>query len=270
MSFFVSLSLTACSSTETVKKPIQPIPYSEVCCSDFSQFSWVQLNTTEEIDFQLDSDSPIGHFSDGNSYFNAFKLSSRSGKVRLRLSSLMSNNSVVAPKLIALNNEFKIVSNTNLEQFDIKISNAFTRTQFQLNFELDATKTPYFIIYSTYSYLGKSIKVKHPARIRAEELGEPMPMVTDPTYTYERFGKLKLSIKTLSLKANKTPEKQVEITVKPAQPETQAFYQDAITEAVNTKNMNKALNLLDEAKKLGIKDAENIFINALEKTKNLL
>ena len=267
LSLLVGLSLTACSSTKAIQEPIVPIASSEVCCSDFAQFPWILLNSTEEIDFQLDADSPIGHFSDGNSYFNAFKLSERSGKVQLRLSSLMINDSVVAPKLIALDDQFNIVSTTNLDQFDIKTSDAFTRTQFQLNFELDATNTPYFIIYSSEAYLGQSIKIKHPARIRAEELGEAMPMVTDPTYKYERFGKLKLSVKTLSLQAYKVPEKQVKPITALAQPETQTFYQNAIIEAVNTNDITKALALLEEAKALGIKDAETVFVNALKNKK---
>lgn len=267
LSLFVGLSLTACSSTEIIQEPIVPISSSEVCCSNFSQFPWISLNTTENIDFQLDSDSPVGHFSDGNSYFNAFKLSERSGKVQLRLSSLMINDSVVAPKLIALDDQFKIISTTNLEQFNIKTSGAFTRTQFQLNFNLDATKTPYFIIYSSEAYLGQSIKVKHPARIRAEELGEAMPMVTDPTYTYKRFGKLTLSVKTLSLQAHKAPKQQTTPLTVSAQPETQSFYHNAIIEAVKTNDITKALALLEEAKALGIKDAKTVFVNALESKK---
>ncbi|MDD9175696.1 MalM family protein [Aliivibrio sp. S2TY2] len=267
LSLFIGLSLTACSSTQVIQEPMVPITSSEVCCSDFSQYPWIQLATTEDIDFQLDKDSPIGHFSDGNSYFNAFKLSDRSGKVQLRLSSLMINDSVVAPKLIALDHEFNVVNTTSLDQFNIKPSDAFTRTQFQLNFQLDATKTPYFIIYSSNEYLGQSIKVKHPARIRAEELGEPMPMVTDPTYAYERFGKLKLSIKTLSLQAHKQAPQQPKVAIKSAQPETHTFYKEAIAEAVKTNDIPKALALLEEAKALGIKDAETIFVNALENKK---
>lgn len=255
---FVSLSLTACSSTDTLTAPIEPLASSEVCCNDFSQFPWIQLGTTEELDFQLDSSSPIGHFSDGNSYFNAFKLSERSQKVQLSLSSLMINNAVVAPKLIALDDKFNIVSTASLDQFDIKTSDAFTQTQLQLNFDLDASKTPYLIVYSSDAYLGQSIKVKHPARIRSEELGEPMPMVTDPTYTYGRFGKLRLSVKTLSLQAYKA-------AVKSAQPETQVFYKKTITQAVKGNDISKALSLIEEAKALGIKDAESVFINALEK-----
>lgn len=268
ISLVLCLFLGACSSTDTIKNPIVPISPSKVCCSALSQFPWIELNTTEQLDFQLNLDSPIGHFSDGNSYFNAFKLSNRSKKVQLRLSSLMINNSVVAPKLITLNHKFEIISSKNLEQFEIKTSNAFSRSQFQLDFELDASTTPYFIIYSSQDYLGQSIKVKHPARVRAEEFGEVMPMVTDPTYAYERFGKFRLEVKTLSLQAKKTPEIRKQTTTNSAQPETRNFYKKAIINAINSSDLNKAISLLEEAKALGIKDANSIFIKALEKNKN--
>ncbi len=264
ISLFISIFLSACTSTETINQPVEPISSEKVCCDDFSQFRWIPLSTTEDIDFLLDSDSPIGHFSDGNSYFNAFKLSDRSQKVQLSLSSLMINSSVVAPKLITLNKEFEIVSSSDLEQFTVKASSAFSRTQFQLNVELDATKTPYFVIYSSDSYLGQSIKVKHPARVRAEEFGEVMPIVTDPTYTYERFGRLTLALKTLSLQANKESEKSFQVATKPVQPETQIFYKTAITKAINNSDIQKALSLLEEANGLGIKDAESAFIKALK------
>lgn len=264
LSLFIGLSLTACSSTQTIQQPIEPLANTQVCCSDFSQYPWIPLATTEEIDFQLDKDSPIGQFSDGNSYFNAFKFADRSGKVQLRLSSLMINDSVVAPKLIALDHEFTVVSTTSLDQFDIKPSDAFTRTQFQLNFQLDAAKTPYFIVYSSNEYLGQSIKVKHPARIRSEELGEPMPMVTDPTYTYERFGKLKLSIKTLSLQAQQQTTQTPSVAIKTVLSETQVFYKTSIINALENNDIPKALALLEEAKALGMKDAQDVFIKALE------
>lgn len=263
-SLLVSLSLTACSSTTPINsEPALLLPTAIVCCDDFSQFPWIQLNDTEEIDFQLEVSSPVGHFSDGNSYFNAFKLSPRSQKVTLGIASLMVNSSVVVPKIITLDDTFNIVDIVSLDQFELNTSSGFTRTKFQLNIELDATETPYFIVYSSNEYLGQSIKVKHPARIRAEELGEPIPMVTDPTYYYDRFGKLILSVETLSLKATKALVKKAKPKVIPIQAETQAFYKNAIIKAVNINDIAKALSLLEEAKKLGIKNMQTIFINAL-------
>jgi maltose operon protein len=89
--------------------------------------------------------------------------------------------------------------------------------------------------------------------------------VTDPTYSYQRFGQLKLFVKTLSLQAYKTAVKKIQPAIKSAQPETQQFYQNAITQAVNANDISKALSLIEEAKALGIINPESVFINALEK-----
>ncbi len=265
----LGMALTACASTSPVEKTtIQPIPYSEVCCTTYSEFPWIKLSTNEELDFQIDESSPIGHFSDGNSYFNAFKLSERSGRVQIKLSSIMSNGSVFAPKLLTLDSNFNIVNQTSVEKFDVKTADAFTRSQYQLNFLLDAKKTPYFIIYTPESSLGNSIQIDHPAKVRAKELGEAMPMVTDPRYVYDHFGKLELELKTLSLASYKeqaSPKAEV-VDKKPAiqvQPDTQSYYFTAIETAVASGDIPKALSLLDEAKALNIKGAQEVFVKAV-------
>ncbi|MCZ4293489.1 MalM family protein [Vibrio sinaloensis] len=278
----LGMALTACASTspqENKQALISPLPYSEVCCTNYSEFPWIQLGTNEELNFQIDQSAPIGHFADGNSYFNSFRLSPRSGRVQIRLSSYMVDGAVFAPKLIALDDHFNVVSEANLDDFSIKASDAFTRTQYQLNFTLDAAKTPYFVIYTPERTLGDSIKVDHPAKVRAKELGEAMPMVTDPTYVYGHYGKLHLSVKTLSLTAYKAkPSAKTKSAVQPAelvaepvkassklvvQPDTQKYYFDSIEKAVASNDLAKALALLEEAKALNVEGAQQVFIKAV-------
>ncbi|CAH8210940.1 MalM family protein [Vibrio aestuarianus] len=275
ITLILGTALTACGSVPSTSNiaSIEPIPYEKVCCNRYAEFPWVELQSNESIEFDIDESAPIGHFSDGNSYFNAFKLPHRSAKVQVRLSSYMLNKSVFSPKVIMLDKAFNIVSETELSQFDVETSDAFTRNQYRLDFKVDATKTPYFVIYTPEQYLGQKVKVDHPAKVRAKELGEAMPMVTDPTYVSEHFGKLKLEIKTLSLQsyqAEKSAEKhalkavseQTEVTAI-VQPETKNYYISAIENAVNTGDVAKALSLLDEAKMLNIDGAQQAFIKAV-------
>lgn len=274
----LGMALTACASTspqENKSAQISPLPYSQVCCTNYAEFPWIQLGTNEDLDFQIDQNAPVGHFTDGNSYFNAFKLSQRSGRVQIRLGSYMVDGEVFAPKLIALDENFNLVSEADLDDFTIKASDAFTRTQYQLNFALDAAKTPYFVIYTPETALGESIKVDHPAKVRAKELGEAMPMVTDPTYVHGYNGKLNLSVKTLSLAAYKAkPVAETKPAVQPAkpikasstlvvQPDTQKYYFNSIQQAVENNDLAKALSLLDEAKALNIEGAQQVFIKAV-------
>lgn len=269
IALLLPMILTACAtqSPESVGE-VQPLPDSKVCCADYSTFPWIQLGSNEELSFQVNTASPVGHFSEGNSYFNAFRLSERSARVTLRLSSIMSNGEVFAPKLMTLDHDFNVVNVNDIESFELVTSNAFTRNQYQLNFALDATKTPYFIVYTNGNDIGHSVQVPHPARVRSLELGEPMPMVTDPKYVYSQVGELELSVKTVSLASGNhkeplKPTKPVMNQKIEVQTETQEYYYTAIRAAVSQANTSKALALLDEAKALGVSGAQEVFVDAV-------
>ena len=130
------------------------------------------------------------------------------------------------------------------------------------------------VVYTPASVLGKTIVTDHPAKIRAKEFGEVMPMVTDPVYIQQLGGSLELSITTNTLKAGNTAESK-RSAHKPAnltpqkvdiapQPETQAYFLTAIENAVAENEIPKALSLLEEAKALNIGGAQEAFVKALE------
>jgi len=92
----------------------------------------------------------------------------------------------------------------------------------------------------------------------------------DPTYTYQLGGTLGLEVETLKLRPFKAnpptavaePVKAKAVVIE-AQPETKTFYLNAIQKAVADNDINKALSLLDEAKALGIEDAQEVFVKAV-------
>lgn len=252
---------------------------AEACCNGFAQFPWIGLEESESLDFVIDESSPVGVFDDGKSYFASFKLPERSEKVKLTLNSFMSGSEVFAPKLIALDEHFKPVQEIDLEQLDVKTSSMFTRSQYSTSVTLLHSETPYVVIYSPQAYLNQKITVPHPARVRAEELGEARPMVTDPVYQHAPTGKLELELDTLTLRAfnatkSSLPETKAtpeEAVLKPALSssqmlaETEQFYHQQIEEAVAENDMKKALRLVEEAKRAGSKSAEDVFIQLIKK-----
>lgn len=273
--------LTACSSSSPVTSTteVELIPYSEVCCTRLSQLPFIKLAANETLDFQLNSDSDAAAFQDGNSYFSAFEFADRSAIVTVSISSFMANGKVFAPKMVLLNETFDPVDSTTLEQFDIQTSDAFTQTQYSADFKIDARETPYFVIYTPEEYLGKEITVDHPAKVRAKELGEAMPMVTDPHYVHANNGRISVTVKTNSFQAAKKKVNSVSVTladepkketatkqaplVAEVQPETISFYHSSIKKAVTENNIPKALSLLDEAKALGVEGAQQAFVEAI-------
>lgn len=265
--------LAGCASDSAVTLEIDPPTNSAVCCSDISQYPFAQLQDNEDIKFDIDLASPVGTFVAGNSHFAAFRFSERSGDVSVSVSSLMVDDSVLAPEVLILNDSFDVVRTIKLDEFKVLPSDAFTRTRYVSQFKTNAERTPYFVIYTPADMLGKTVKVDHPAKVRAKEFGEVMPMVTDPVYTYQLGGRIELEVETLKLRPFRAaaakpvavPAEKI-VTAKPAlqvQPDTQSYYFTAIETAVASGDIPKALSLLDEAKALNIKGAQEVFVKAV-------
>ncbi|MBE4587258.1 transcriptional regulator [Vibrio navarrensis] len=265
--------LTGCASDAKVQTELTPPTNAEVCCTDFAQFPYAQLNDNEDLKFDVDLASPVGTFSAGNSHFAAFRFSERSGDVTVTLSSLMIDDSVFAPEVLLLDNQFQVVETLKLQDFQILPSDAFTRIRYIEKFTTNAEQTPYFVIYTPADQLGKQVTVDHPAKIRAKEFGEVMPMVVDPVYTYRLGGRIELQVETRKLRPFRAAETVqsvqtpvVEKTIQ-AQPESQQFYLSAIEQAVAAGDIPKALSLLDEAKALNIPGAQETFVRAVNQMK---
>ena len=179
----------------------------------------------------------------------------------------MEKETVFAPRIIALDEQLRVVRTTDQSNFKYRAADAFHKSSYHLELDLEASKTPYFIIYSPDAYRAGQIQVPHPARVRAEELGEPRPMVTDPVYQHGPFGRLELDLETLTLRPYQAkPAKQPATlapnvapapsaarqseppeTVAPAGmlKETEQFYNQLIREAVAKNDIRRALQLAD-------------------------
>ncbi|HAS6149994.1 TPA: transcriptional regulator [Vibrio vulnificus] len=268
--------LAGCASDAQMQTELAPPTNAEVCCTEFSQFPYVQLNDNEDIKFDIDLNSSIAHFGEGNSYFSAFRFSDRSAEVRVMISSLMIDDSVFAPEVLLLDESYKPVKTIKFNEFKTVASDAFTRTRYANRFRVNAEQTPYFVIYTPADQLGKQVTVDHPAKVRAKEFGEVMPMVTDPVYTHRLGGRVEVQVETLKLRPFRAidPVKPAEVAPAPvvekaiqAQPESQKFYLSAIEQAVAKGDIPKALSLLDEAKALNIPGAQEAFVKAVNSKK---
>ncbi|KOO13878.1 transcriptional regulator [Vibrio xuii] len=128
----------------------------------------------------------------------------------------------------------------------------------------------YLVVYSDDSELGKFTNVIHPARLDAEGRGNYLPEVKDIPIPNALVGKIEVSIDRVSLFSLSRPttddaplKPSLATTPEVIQPETQTYYHNAITAAVKSNDLDKALALLEEAKALKIDDAQQVFIKAV-------
>ncbi|PSU33963.1 MalM family protein [Photobacterium lutimaris] len=284
----LTASLVGCASTPTTEN-VKDVTISQpACCNAYSEFSWVPMSGNS-IDFAVDEHSQIGDFPEGKSYFAGFVLPENIERLRIDLKSWMRTSGVFAPKVLLLSPTFQVVESYELTDFAFKPSSLFQFNSYHKRFEMSQTATPYMVVYSPLEYREGQIEVPHPERIRAEELGLARPMVTDPVIQHQKFGSLELDLKPVALRsyrATAAPKSAVAPTTTTAAPvvattvaaasiaapsapkmlpESEAFYNSQIKAAVESNDMQKALTLMEEAKRAGSSTAEATFLELIKK-----
>ncbi|MEL7364481.1 MAG: MalM family protein [Pseudomonadota bacterium] len=276
------LSLIGCSSNNSLELSQNTSPITaEVCCQSSQDFPWVFLNQNQTLKFNIDNSSPAAQFDTGKSFFVPMAFDQQSGNVDIVLRSIMLDSQVAIPSVQLLNERFEVVRTFGREDFEVLFSDALARNRFELKTEVNTVDTPYIVVYSDNSQLGDKVVVPHPAKVRAEESGEPLPIVTDPTYLSSTQGSFTFEVETLTLSGYgqknviaESREKQVATSSEPiqtpvertpsvVQPETQTYYHTAIKSAVEVGMLDKALALLEEAKALNVEGAQQVFIDAV-------
>ncbi|PSW16463.1 transcriptional regulator [Photobacterium rosenbergii] len=296
----LTASLVGCASSPTTEMVKDVTITQPACCSSYSEFAWIPMSG-DSIDFAVDEYSQIGEFPEGKSYFAGFVLTENVERMRVDLKSWMRTSGVFAPKVLLLSPTFQIVESYDLTDFEFKPSSMFQLNSYHKRFDMNQATTPYMVVYSPLEYREGQIEVPHPERIRAEELGMARPMVTDPIIQHQKFGSLELDMKPTALRsyrASEAPKATVATPVvtqaKPAVaaaapvaapaaittataasvassssakmlPESEAFYNSQIKAAVESNDMQKALTLMEEAKRAGSSTAEATFLELIKK-----
>ncbi|MGY5580331.1 MalM family protein [Vibrio cincinnatiensis] len=268
--WLVALSMTGligCSAHyEGVSYDNNLLTQAIVCCDTLEDAPWVVLELNENLKFDLENDSPVWEFNTGKSYFSALKFSERSGKVSLKIRSLMLDGRVIQPSIDLLDKNYQIVETITTKQFDIRFSDALAKTRYEINREVDTKLTPYLVIYGDMRSLGEKVIIPHPAKLRAQESGDPLPIVTDPIYRVSSVGTIEIQVETLTIIGNSSYKpSNIENKTLNVQPDTEKYYYLNIKHALIERDISKALSLLDEAKALGIDGAKEVFIKEINK-----
>lgn len=280
----LAVSLIGCA-TSPAEQATKPVMISQApCCESYRDFFWVPMQG-DKLDVEIDQYARVGQFEDGKSYFAAFALPANVERMQVTLSSWMKSEGVFAPKVLLLDPDFQPAKTISLDEFTVSPSKLFSLGSYQHRFTMDQATTPYLVVYSPLDYRQGSITTPHPERVRAEELGLARPMVTDPVIEHQRFGLLTLELKTLNMRAYRVGETQPALASTQPQPspviahpaatptatgtamlaESEAFYNSQIKAAVARNDIQKALRLMEEAKRAGSATAEATFIELMKR-----
>ena len=206
-----------------------------------------------------------------------FELPAARGEYSITITSMIGDTAFV-PRAIIVDKNGRELENYGSEKFE------YTKPRLNLGNRLVAevdffppthTESVYLIVYTDKSELGKATMVAHPARLDAEGRGNYLPEVKDIAIPNSEYGKVEVSIDRLGFFKQLGSSSSAETNTKPAmaksvevvQPETQKYYHQAITAAVESNDLNKAISLLEEAKALNVEGAQEIFVKAVNAKK---
>ncbi|WP_439438004.1 MalM family protein [Salinivibrio costicola] len=263
----VTILLSGCSTPVTQQLPLMPAD-SASCCDSLKQLSFVPLKETEALNVSLDHNSAVFNFDEGSSYSKSFAFGPRTKSAHVTINSVMQNGQVFSPNVLLLNKDYEVVEKVTYRKFKIQSADLTKPSQLVANF--DAENVRYMIVYADRRKFGSKIVIPHPAKVRAKEFGEPMPMVTDPVYQRVAIGKLTMSIHTTQYASYASDDERLSShpskASNPGKPQQESvnFYHQAIRAAVADNDVDKAMGLLRDAEQLGITDADQVFRDAMK------
>ncbi|GAD80121.1 MalM family protein [Vibrio ezurae] len=254
------VALTGCATQEALHQVGSEAVVTSVASLNTSQFKLdtQALVTIDKYTQVLSTpliDSPVV----------AFDIPSDRGPLDISITSNMTNNAFFSPEVLIVDHAGNVIDKYDASEFEYRRPRLAWGDRLVAEFRLTppvAQKTVTMLIYTTAAELAKTTDRIHPARAMAEGKGNYLPEVKDIPTPHVSTGQLLVEVKGADSGLWKNEEThQLDATVEKS---TQEYYYNAIRKAVDEDNMPKALTLLDEAKELQIKGAQQVYIDALE------
>lgn len=280
----------------------QALSKAASCCSGFSDFNYVALQEGDTL-LAIDGKQPAFQFDEGMSYFAAYRLPTNTGNLAISLASQVSKT-VMVPKVIMLDAQFKVTRVLGESVFSYQPAHLLDNDRIEGRVFVDrsmpgnpASET-YMIVYAPADQLSGSTTILHPSKAFARANGTVEPDIKDPVIPHSPWGLVQIKVvdmaKGQGLEAVFKPEYADKVAmskgapavttavaagtvtaaavVAPAKPvpamlsETEAFYQSQIEKAVKAGDIDKAMQLVNEAERAGSTKAKQVFVDAVKRS----
>ncbi|UJF18649.1 MalM family protein [Vibrio sp. SS-MA-C1-2] len=242
--------------------------------TQLSNLNWQQAKFPSSMTFTLDESSQTLHSDLSQGPVASFTLPANKGSINFSLDSFanasnMKKASVFSPNIAILNEDNQVLETFNASEFKYKPAKLLDSDLLEGEFTyipVNNMQTIKVLIYTTESDLNKTTELLHPAKAYAIAHGNVPPAIPDPIAKHTTDGKFRLKISQVGQQPviNQTPIKADQA---PTLDETKAYYTNAIEKAVKDDQLDKAITLMNEAEQLGIKDAKQTFIDAVNENK---
>ncbi|SMB80282.1 maltose operon protein [Pasteurella testudinis DSM 23072] len=284
-----------------MKKPIKSILLAlGLVCASFgygaqlninaqaaAQLPWQDIGLSQQTDTTLsENQQPIATI---HSPIAAYRLPANQGTLNITISSFaIDNKALFVPTVAVLDANYNLAATYPSSVFKFHHESGLQGNR--LSTELNLTPTPnqdyiYLLVYTTAEDLQGSTLIPHPAKLYAKARGNQPPAIDDLQAKHSRNGKIQISVdgkqsaqfigmQMPSFKDKSTTSQPIGNTAKaaagaaltkPVEKETENYFNTAIRNALKQNDIDRAMNLVNEAEKLGLSSPRKTFINNVSK-----
>ncbi|WP_118987061.1 maltose operon protein MalM [Photorhabdus sp. CRCIA-P01] len=275
-------------TTTTKATTTQDAVVPSLSTAALQKLNWLPVNPNDTQTIILNATSQ--HLNEGNIQgpIAAFALPANRGSLDITLSSLVQDKQVYVPNVLVLDQGLRPAAFYPSDYFPYERPGVMSTDRLEGTLKLTPAlgqQQIYILVYTTRTNLQKSTQMVDPAKAYAQGVGNAVPAIPDPVARHTQTGTLKLKVKSEQNTGNITigqvfsSPAQEPITIGPTHPivtpstpqkvkpvlsDTERYFSDAIKKEINNGNIEKALNLLDEAERLGSSTARETFINSIK------
>lgn len=230
----------------------------------------------------------------------AYRIPANQGSLEIEIISPIEEKSVFVPSAVVLDGQFNVAAVYPSSEFKFYEERGLQPNRFAAELNLTPTANQnyiYLLIYTTQQDLNKTTMVPHPAKTYAKATGKQPPALSDIEVKHSRNGQLSVKVSNsdgtrfigiptnvfssdksaktntavalaesngITSKPVQTTQQKVVNNAKaveiPVDKDTEAYFNQAVTKALKANDINKAMNLVNEAEKLGLTAPRQIFL----------
>lgn len=253
--------------------------------AELGNFGWQDVSLSQKVLTPLSSQqiqSFSQTFTGTKSAVIGYKIPANQGTLKIKISSLVSSNETIfVPNVLVLDANFNESLTYPSSQFKVVEEQGLEAGQLQAELSLTPTTGQdfiYLLIYTTEQDLAGKTTFAHPAKLYAKAKGNQPPAIADIDVKHSNEGQIQLIVDGVQstqfiglgnitnggalFETKSTAAKEIgsKNTSQVVEKTTEQYFNDAVKTALKKGDVNKAMNLVNEAEKLGLTQPRQIFL----------
>ena len=270
-----SLSVSANQSVHINPQTLSAVQWQDI---EFSKNVKTELSANQNQTFTRS-------FAGTESPVVAYRIPANQGALTIDIYSQIIDGNVFIPNAVVLDANFNVAASYPSSMFKFQEERGMLPNRFTAELNLTPVSGQdyiYLLIYTTEQDLGKTTTVPHPAKIYAKAMGNQPPAINDIEVKHSRSGEIVVNVsneqgtrfiglndilptqsskKTTAVGTTSVAAVHNNKTVStPVDKDTEAYFNQAVNKALKAGDINKALNLVNEAEKLGLTSPRQTFL----------